>query len=173
MVAAAAIAANKKRQAKAKAKRDALRKQLENDKKRRELAKEPKDSMPFSGSWVEGLFELKYVAQKAGTFALHVWCVPSKGERERLPGSPFTLSVSEGQPASHMSFLRFGEALREEVVEHWPPFLLGDVIDDDLDARPSHGRVEHLELLVEQRVLLLVKRLRPRWFDGQLLVVLR
>ena len=36
MVAAAAIAANKKRQAKAKAKRDALRKQLENDKKEAE-----------------------------------------------------------------------------------------------------------------------------------------
>ena len=36
MVAAAAIAANKKRQAKAKAKRDALRKQLENDKREAE-----------------------------------------------------------------------------------------------------------------------------------------
>ena len=74
---------------------------------------DPNASMPFQGSWVNGLYEISYVAQKAGTFSLHVWCNPDGRERERLPGSPFNLSVSEGQANASGCFIKGADALRE------------------------------------------------------------
>ena len=96
---------------------NAMSEQLTEKSRQKALEREPKDSMPFTGTWIEGLYELRYVAQKAGSFALHVWCIPSRGERERVPGSPFSLIVSEGQSSSSSSFVRFGEALRDGVRE--------------------------------------------------------
>ena len=77
--------------------------------------KEPKESMPFKGGWVDGLYEIRYVAQKAGSFALHAWCTTEGGERERLPGSPFTLTVSEGQASASSCFIRGLDALHEQL----------------------------------------------------------
>ena len=76
--------------------------------------REPKESMDFTGTMADGVYEIRYVAQKAGNFALHAWCIPDSGERERLPGSPFTLSVSEGAPSARNCFMRGLEAVRAE-----------------------------------------------------------
>lgn len=66
---------------------------------------EPKDatvqSIDFEGAWrAGGEYEMRYVFQEAGNFALHIWCdVEGNGERHRLPGSPFHLFVSASAPS--------------------------------------------------------------------------
>ena len=74
---------------------------------------DPRQSMDFKDRWVDGLYEIEYVAQKAGYFSLHVWCVPKGGERERLPGSPFSLTVNEGQANPSGCFIKGADLLRD------------------------------------------------------------
>ena len=62
---------------------------------------------PFESSWKDekaGEYELRYVAEAAGTFELHVWCDQhGKGERTSLPGSPFQVHVSPGVARADVS----------------------------------------------------------------------
>ena len=59
-------------------------------------------SMPYDGCWVGDEYEMKYVAEVAGQFELNVWCTLG-GAQEKLPGAPFSLHVSEGQPEAGSS----------------------------------------------------------------------
>ena len=50
---------------------------------------------PFEGSWVDrdaGHYEIRYIAERAGSFELHVWCPPPPRPPTHLPtqmaGSP-------------------------------------------------------------------------------------
>lgn len=74
-----------------------------------------RESMDFEGTWIDEEYQISYVAQKAGKFALHLWCVPEGGTtQERLPGSPFELLVSEGNASASGSHIRGLEQLREQ-----------------------------------------------------------
>ena len=80
---------------------------------RRKTAAKPKDSeararnrkafeslppMPSEGGWVDGEYEIRYVAQRAGNHLLHLWADPvGKGHLEPLPGSPFSVHVVEAK----------------------------------------------------------------------------
>ena len=89
----------------------------------------------FYGQWVGNSYELAYVAEEAGAMDLHLWVVDKettvasmtgaqgkpKGSdsdapitvnepREMLPGSPFTVHVSEGNASAIGSFVKEAEA---------------------------------------------------------------
>ena len=78
---------------------------------------EPTESMGFKGSPDANgdKFEISYVAQQAGGFNLHVWCkfVDGGQQLHRLPGSPYEVTVSEGQASASGSFIRGADAIRE------------------------------------------------------------
>ena len=62
----------------------------------------------FEGLWVDGQYEIRYVAQNAGAHQLHVWADPDgNGERVPVPGSPFTLSVVENDAAPASSSIGY------------------------------------------------------------------
>ena len=79
-------------------------------------------SMKFEGVWVSGsadsdrknggFYRISYEAQAAGQMELHLWCIPSgdEGQREPLPGSPFTVNVTEGAASPHGSYVKPEEA---------------------------------------------------------------
>lgn len=57
-------------------------------------------SMPFEGLWIDGQYEIRYVAQKAGDHQLNIWAdTNGTGDRDLLPGSPFAMHVVENDPA--------------------------------------------------------------------------
>jgi hypothetical protein len=60
------------------------------------------ESMYFEGNWrAEGEYDIKYIAEKAGDFELHLWCdTDGDGKREKLPGSPFMLHVVAAKPSA-------------------------------------------------------------------------
>lgn len=64
-------------------------------------------SLTFEGVWrAGGEYEIRYMSKEAGSFALHVWCdVEGNGERQRLPGSPFTMYVTAAPPSSNGSVI--------------------------------------------------------------------
>jgi hypothetical protein len=79
------------------------------------------ESMPFEGRWVEddskeASFEMLYTAKQAGEFELHVWYVAEAvgAAHEKLPGSPFSLCVSEGKANPSGCMIRGAQQLREE-----------------------------------------------------------
>ena len=95
-------------------------------------------SMPYVGAWVGNSYEMAYVAEEAGAMDLHLWVTPAPtsiesmigaqggpdstpaggepshegkmGAREFLPGSAFTVHVSEGNASAIGSFVRDAEA---------------------------------------------------------------
>jgi hypothetical protein len=71
-------------------------------------------SMPFQGVWRPGgEYEIRYMWKEAGHFDLHVWCdVEGDGERQRLPGSPFRVTVSAAQPSASGSLIGNIEKLK-------------------------------------------------------------
>jgi hypothetical protein len=72
------------------------------------------DTQDFLGDWVNGCYEIRYVAQQAGVLDLHLWCVVEEdGQREPLPGSPFSVHVSEGNASAVGSFVREAEASKQ------------------------------------------------------------
>ena len=73
------------------------------------------ESIPFEGAWVGGgSYELRYMPQIAGPQELHVWCEVGQAEgREPLPGSPFSVHVSEGGPSPVGSYVREAEASKQ------------------------------------------------------------
>ena len=92
-------------------------------------------------------------------------------EVARLP-HPLLGRRARGEAAGGLARVEgLGEAHREEVVEDRPALLLRDVVEDHLDASARDGRVQHLELLVEQRVPLAVEALGTRRLDRQLLIL--
>ena len=49
----------------------------------------------------EGEFEIRYIAEKAGDFELHLWCdTDGDGTRQKLPGSPFSLHVTASKASA-------------------------------------------------------------------------
>ena len=75
-------------------------------------------SLPFEGRMNGSVYEIDYVAQEAGTMDLQIWAtklddVGAEDTREMLPGSPFTVHVSEGNAAAEGSFVGDVEASKE------------------------------------------------------------
>ena len=109
------------------------------DKRAKGSAKEDEKkapSLPFEGVWSGSVFEMRYVAQEAGTMDLHLWAATASkqvddaggeggeggakaaGDNEHrvpLPGSPFTVHVSEGMASAVGSFVGEAEAGKQGV----------------------------------------------------------
>ena len=62
-------------------------------------------SKEFEGEWkAEGEYEIKYTAEKAGDYELHLWCdVEGNGQRQKLPGSPFPLNVVANKASAFLT----------------------------------------------------------------------
>ena len=71
------------------------------------------DSQEFNGSWVNGNYEIRYVASQAGILDLNLWCEVEGGQRDPLPGSPFSVHVSEGNASPVGSYVREAEASKQ------------------------------------------------------------
>ena len=72
------------------------------------------DSQEFSGTWVNGCYEIRYVAEQAGTLDLNLWCVVEEGGvREPLPGSPFSVHVTEGIASPIGSYVKDAEPSKQ------------------------------------------------------------
>jgi len=71
------------------------------------------DSQEFNGSWVNGCYEIRYVASQAGILDLNLWCEVESGQRDPLPGSPFAVHVSEGNASPVGSYVREAEASKQ------------------------------------------------------------
>ena len=60
--------------------------------------KDTDPSMAFEGTWVGNEYEIRYIAREAGDFELNVWAQLDKSApRERLPGAPFVVHVTEAR----------------------------------------------------------------------------
>jgi len=60
--------------------------------------KDTDPSMAFEGTWVGNEYEIRYIAREAGDFELNVWAQLDKSApRERLPGAPFIVHVTEAR----------------------------------------------------------------------------
>ena len=60
--------------------------------------KDTDPSMAFEGTWVGNEYEIRYIARDAGDFELNVWAQLDKSApRERLPGAPFVVHVTEAR----------------------------------------------------------------------------
>ena len=77
-------------------------KKKDKDKDKEEDGASALPSQPFDGKWLaEGEYEIKYSAEKAGEYELHLWCdVEGNGVRQKLPGSPFPLRVVAARPTA-------------------------------------------------------------------------
>ena len=99
-------------------------------------------SMEFDGTWlteVDGseLYDIKYLAQEAGDFDLHVWCDPDgSGVRKWLNGSPFVVRVS-GVTASPKGSLLTGADKYEFFTNDEAMRLLPDTSGSAGVASPS------------------------------------
>ena len=61
---------------------------------------------PSEGEWgtgETGEYTLTYTATTAGNHELYLWCETSKGDRQILPGSPFSMHVQSGKASSDVS----------------------------------------------------------------------
>ena len=73
------------------------------------------DSMPFEGGWVDEQFEIRYKAENAGEFGLHIWTNIENGKRKFIPDSPFAVRVSGVRAAAAGSFLVGAEEYAREI----------------------------------------------------------
>jgi len=87
---------------------------------KKQITGQPQDekkaaSVPFKGTLKGDVFEIRYVAEEAGAMDLHVWAQSAgDGEdRQPLPGSPFTVVVSEGNASAKGSFVGEAEASKQ------------------------------------------------------------
>ena len=70
----------------------------------------------FEGFWVDGEYEIRYIAQKAGDHQLHLWADPDgSGERTSMPGSPFLLRVVENVPAPASSNIGYPQEEKKNI----------------------------------------------------------
>lgn len=88
-----------------KAKQKATGENKDDEKERRKKQKMEAEipAMEFEGQWVDGEYEIRYTANKAGAHLLYLWADPEgRNMREPLPGAPFEVVVAEAQasPAS-------------------------------------------------------------------------
>ena len=114
-------------------------------------------SLPFEGRMSGSSYEIAYVAQEAGTMDLHLWATelsPADGDdearkeggalkatREPLPGSPFTVHVSEGNASATGSFVteavskQAGEAASKQGTD----FIAGEhiILRPQVGSRPA------------------------------------
>lgn len=72
-------------------------------------------SKDFEGAWLaEGEYEIKYTAEKAGDYELHLWCdTEGNGVRQKLPGSPFPLHVVAAKASASGSIITGADQVRE------------------------------------------------------------
>ena len=119
-------------------------------------------SMPFQGVWRPGgEYEIRYMWKEAGHFDLHVWCdVEGDGERQRLPGSPFRVSVSAAQPSASGSLIGNTEKLKYsagEKIEFTPqlrdqfgnPCAIVDRTSNSIQSGGSAAEVIMKEMLAQ------------------------
>lgn len=73
------------------------------------------NSMPFNGGWVGEQFEIRYTAQEAGEFGLHIWSTDAElVKRKFVPGSPFSVRVSGVRASAAGSYLSGTEQYEKE-----------------------------------------------------------
>ena len=88
-------------------------------------------SIPFEGTWAEEVHTIAYTAELAGEFDLHVWYVAGESTtRERLPGSPFTLKVSEGGASAAGSFVKNAAQVHGQSLPSGQEIVLGAQLRD-------------------------------------------
>lgn len=92
-------------------------------------------SMEFEGTWKEeGEFEIRYIAEKAGDFELHLWCdTDGDGTRQKLPGSPFSLHVTAAKASASGSRLIGADQVRQA------PLVAGDRLELGIQLRDPYG----------------------------------
>ena len=103
-------------------------------------------SKDFDGSWLaEGEYEIKYTAEKAGDYELHLWCdTEGNGVRQKLPGSPFQLHVVAAKASASGSLITGGDVVRNTPLTAGERLELGIHFRDDFGnacAPPARGKV--------------------------------
>jgi len=117
------------------------------DRKKR-LTVENYPAMPFEGAWVDGEYEIRYMAQKAGDHQLHVWAdTEGKGVRELLPGSPFTIHVVEANASPASSSIGYPQE-EKKAIYAGERLLLRPQLRDQF-GNPSAAGPETLKALLE------------------------
>lgn len=105
-------------------------------------------TIPFEGFWVDGEYEMRYVAQKAGDHLLHVWADPEgAGVRETLPGSPFEVSVVEAHPAAASSTIGYSQEEKKAILSG-EKLMLKPQLRDQF-GNPSAAPADALKALLE------------------------
>jgi hypothetical protein len=130
----AATAKDKKDKDKDKSKDEGEKK----EKKKEAAEEEGASTLPskdFEGKWMaEGEYEIKYVAEKAGDYELHLWCdVDGNGVRQKLPGSPFQLHVVAARASASGSLITGADAVRNQ------PLTAGDRLELGIHFRDDFG----------------------------------
>jgi hypothetical protein len=104
--------------------------------------------MAFETTVVEDQYQIRYNAQQAGDFALHLWTDSvAGGKRKLLPGSPFNVRVTGDKASASGSFIRGIEAYSDGPAE------ASDLIAGASAARKRHGSTEIPEMQVKASVV--------------------
>lgn len=92
-------------------------------------------SKDFEGTWRdEGEYEIKYIAEKAGDFELHLWCdTDGNGVRQKLPGSPFLLHVTAARASATGSRVTGAEVVRTTAL------VAGERLELGIQLRDPYG----------------------------------
>lgn len=92
-------------------------------------------SQDFEGKWLaEGEYQIRYVAEKAGDYELHLWCdVEGDGVREKVPNSPFQLHVVPNKASASGSLITGAEAVLNM------PITAGERLDLGVHFRDDFG----------------------------------
>ena len=97
-------------------------------------------SMAFETTVVEDQYQIRYSAQQAGDFALHLWTDSvAGGKRKLLPGSPFNVRVTGDKASASGSFIRGIEAYCDGPAD-------ASVLAGAVAARKRHGSTEIPEM---------------------------
>ena len=118
--------------------------------RKRRAAMEALHSMRFDGFWVDGEYEIRFMAEKAGDHQLHLWADPEgKGVREILPGSPFTLNVIENVASPKTSTIGIEEKPSEEKGFHAGEKLIVRPQLRDMYGNPSAAAPDALTAMAD------------------------
>ena len=116
---------------------------------KRKSAMEALLSQSFEGRWVDGEYEIRYVAQNAGAHQLHLWADPEGiGERAAVPGSPYTLHVVENDAAPASSSIGYPVTEEKKNIYAGEKLTLKPQLRDQF-GNPSAAPPEALTALLE------------------------